>query len=1124
MTTGHPSFSYDVFLSFRGEDTRTTFTDHLYAALTQAGIRTFRDDDAMDRGRLLGPELNKAIRESAISIIVFSRNYASSKWCLDEVLTIIGEQERISSKHEVVPVFYKVEPSDVRNQTGSFAEAFGGYDDMIEAETDLQKKNELLEKVKAWRDSLRKAGSLTGMVLTANGHEAEFIGKVVSVIRTKLNCKLLYIEEKLVGIEKNVAEIESWLQDPSPNAVFLFIHGMGGIGKTTISKCIYNSNYHEYGGSCFLADIHQTSKQPNGLLRLQTQLLSTLLKSNKEELIWNLDEGVIKVTNALHNKKVLLILDDISTRQQLATLLGPQQFHHGSKVIVTTRHKGLFKFFEVNPKVLAIQELDPYDALKLFSLYAFHRDHPIEPYILQSNLVVHHCRGLPLALKVLGSFLYGMTLDVWEDAMRKLEAVPNQEIQKVLQLSFDTLDDTKDKDLFLHIACFFVGEDKDFIVKLLAECDLYPVVGIKNLIDRCLLYIEDGRVMMHQLIKEMGQEVVRQESPKHPGRRSRLWHHQDSFNVLNENEGTKKVEGLALDMQKIKEFNSTSIVKMNSGRKRSYEDFSGYTNKENFKVGAIEKMKNLMLLQLDYATFSGSYKKLPKKLRLLRWHGFPLKSIPGDVPLQKLVVLDLRYSKLKELWDGYKVVGSLKILNLSYSMELIKTPDFDGLPRLESLHLEGCLSLTQICESIGYLERLVLLDISGCRSLKVIPCLPRSLVSLKMYGCSNLGVLEQVKCLDPGSLSSLLVDIDVSGCNLFDTSFPEDWSNLISLKFLNISQNNITSLPECVKSLPSLIQLGAYACSHLESIRDLPKSVTRLNTFGNTSLEIVQPTPNPLTFMSTNRCEKLFAVEGCFKLQSIKKVDRKIIRYLGLDLISEIGMGFENAYTKVSFEFGIFTTYVSGKTLPCFRYKETGSTVSFRVPSHPNGSRTSGLNVCFMSTSNSDRPIISDVEVNNKTKVLVWKYNPTVQVRKRKCMSNYVWLSLWRIGNLLDDGDEIVVTIRLLGSDIVGGCSVELVYDDDNEVGEDNQEEINEERKDTHGMSNHISWTDRLQVEISDYVHSGKTYCFKIGGPMDVPYIDGISDLHVDWWGLRADWRCRRVLADSSLLLQVPYS
>ncbi|GKC90354.1 TMV resistance protein N-like protein [Tanacetum coccineum] len=116
----HPCYSYDVFLSFRGEDTRRSFTDHLYAALTQAGIRTFRDDDEMERGKLLEVELKKAICESAISIIVFSTNYASSKWCLDEVLTIIEENERLSSKHEVVPVFYNIGPSDVRNQTGSF--------------------------------------------------------------------------------------------------------------------------------------------------------------------------------------------------------------------------------------------------------------------------------------------------------------------------------------------------------------------------------------------------------------------------------------------------------------------------------------------------------------------------------------------------------------------------------------------------------------------------------------------------------------------------------------------------------------------------------------------------------------------------------------------------------------------------------------------------------------------------------------------------------------------------------------------------------------------------------------------------------------------------------------------
>ncbi|KAK9070934.1 hypothetical protein SSX86_009502 [Deinandra increscens subsp. villosa] len=866
-TTTTSGFSYDVFLSFRSEDTRNTFTDYLYAALKQAGIRTFRDNDAMDRGKLLDPELKKAIRESAISIIVFSRNYASSKWCLDEVLTIIEEQERLFSKHEVVPVFYHVDPNDVRNQTGSFKEAFDKYDDMIEVAetTDSQKKIEWLEKVEAWRVSLKKAGNLTGMVLDNDRPEAEFITKIINIIRKKLNYNLLYVDDKLVGIQSHVDRIESWLQDPSPEATILVIHGMGGIGKTTLSKCIYNSNCKEYDVSCFLANIHETSNHHNGLLRLQTQLLSTILRSEKEEVIWNLDEGIMKVANALCNKKVLLVLDDITTSQQLLALLGPQQFYPGSKVIITTRHKWLLSAFNGHPRAHTVRKLGFEASNHLFSMYAFHRDHPIEPYIVQTEHVVEHCGGLPLALKVMGSLLNGKTIDVWKDVTRKLEAIPNSKIQKLLQISYDTLEDTEDKDLFLHVACFFVGKDKEFIVKLLAECDLYPEDGIQNLKDRCLLSIEDGRVMMHQLVKKMGQEVVRQESPKDLGKRSRLWNHQDSYNVLRENEGTRKVEGFLLDMRRIRGINSTSIVTKDNIRKHSFEDFGVPTihgNKENFKVEAIEKMKNLMLLQLDYATFSGSYKKLPKKLRWLRWHGFSLKIIPSDVPLQKLVVLDLRYSKLKEVWDGFKVVGSLKILNLSYSLKLIKTPDFGGLPSLESLLLKGCISLTQVSESIRYLERLTLLNISGCISLTDVPCLPTFLVSLKMNGCSNLGGFGKVKCLDSFSPSTLLRYMNVSGCNLFDNSFPEDWSNLFSLKYLNISRNHITSLPGCVKSLPSLEKLYASECSHLRSVQDVPTSVTLLNIIDTVSLEMVQPIENlDVTIFAVN-CEKLRAVEG----------------------------------------------------------------------------------------------------------------------------------------------------------------------------------------------------------------------------------------------------------------------
>ncbi|KAM7518908.1 hypothetical protein LguiB_017870 [Lonicera macranthoides] len=110
-------YNYQVFLSFRGEDTRKTFTDHLYTALLQAGLCTFRDDDEIERGKRLELELRKAIHGSRISIIVFSKNYASSKWCLDELVMIL-EWSR-SGGREVLPVFYHVDPSEVRKQTGS---------------------------------------------------------------------------------------------------------------------------------------------------------------------------------------------------------------------------------------------------------------------------------------------------------------------------------------------------------------------------------------------------------------------------------------------------------------------------------------------------------------------------------------------------------------------------------------------------------------------------------------------------------------------------------------------------------------------------------------------------------------------------------------------------------------------------------------------------------------------------------------------------------------------------------------------------------------------------------------------------------------------------------------------
>ena len=145
-----PKWEYDVFLSFRGEDTRNNFTDHLYATLDQKGIRTFRDDERLERGKSISTELLNAIEKSKFAIIVLSRNYAFSSWCLNELVKIVECKEK--TRLTVLPVFHGVDPSDVRNQRGSFAEAFAKHEDLI--------KNE--EKLPSWRAALTQVANLSG--------------------------------------------------------------------------------------------------------------------------------------------------------------------------------------------------------------------------------------------------------------------------------------------------------------------------------------------------------------------------------------------------------------------------------------------------------------------------------------------------------------------------------------------------------------------------------------------------------------------------------------------------------------------------------------------------------------------------------------------------------------------------------------------------------------------------------------------------------------------------------------------------------------------------------------------------------------------------------------------------
>lgn len=173
------------------------------------------------------------------------------------------------------------------------------------------------------------------------------------------------------------------------------------------------------------------------------------------------------------------------------------------------------------------------DSLELFSWHAFRANCPQECYIEHSERIIKQCQGLPLALEVLGVSLYGKDLETWSWAIRNQEIIPHCEIQRILHMTYEFLQDDHDRDLFLDLACFYIGEDKSSVVAILDECGYYTMIGIEILIDCCLLKIDRyGKLRMHQLIQSMASEIVRQQFPRDLGRRSRLWHFRDSLKIL----------------------------------------------------------------------------------------------------------------------------------------------------------------------------------------------------------------------------------------------------------------------------------------------------------------------------------------------------------------------------------------------------------------------------------------------------------------------------------------------------------------------------------------------------------------------------------------------------------------
>jgi len=361
----------------------------------------------------------------------------------------------------------------------------------------------------------------------------ELVEKIVADILRKLDISLLFITEYPIGLKSRVQQISEFIDDQSSKVCMLGIWGMGGSGKTTTAKAIFNQIHREFEGrTSFVKSIREVcDNNSKGIIHLQQQLLLDLLQIKQE--IHSIASGITKIEERLRGQKVFVILDDVTTSEQLKNLCAdPKLFGSGSVLIITTRDVSLLKSLS-SDHIFTMTEMDGDQSLELFCWHAFQQSNPREGFSELTKKVVGYCGGLPLALEVLGSYLSKRKKQEWRSALSKLKKIPRVEVQQKLRISYDGLEDCTEKDIFLDICCFFIGKKRADVTEILNGCGLYADIGIGVLIERSLVKVDqNNKLQMHDLLRDMGRAIVGETSFKEPAKHSRLWFHDDVNDVL----------------------------------------------------------------------------------------------------------------------------------------------------------------------------------------------------------------------------------------------------------------------------------------------------------------------------------------------------------------------------------------------------------------------------------------------------------------------------------------------------------------------------------------------------------------------------------------------------------------
>ncbi|KAH6557445.1 hypothetical protein KP509_1Z114600 [Ceratopteris richardii] len=558
---------YDVFICHRGE-TKRNFVSVLDGMLRSKGITCFVDYrmatgkkrnivsvlrgmllwksitpfavgyGKVDAGSALNSDIVQAIENSRVHVILLSPNFACSRRCLEEVVNIMKIQGSPGTsdaprKPTVLPIFYDTEPSTVRHQKTDTA-----YD------LNQVQGSSTVEERKRWGRALHDLSLLHGREYKPGSmfNKNQFKSIVNEVVQTlnERGEEIVGAIDFPVGLAQRSSDIECSILDcvsGSENSVQCFgLVGMGGIGKTTLARSIFNKIRSQFERSFFSLNTRAEvqAKGTLGLVDVQKKIITKLLNIRSDDVkIDNEEHGKMVLSSKVKHINALIVLDDVDDARHLEAFCEPLQSSLGPKsvIIITTRDQKIVDSAK-STMIFDIERLDEEMSKWLFYWHAFMKPKPPADLEIVSHSVIKACQGLPLSLKIIGSHLYGNSdREYWQESFNLLQK-GKKGIFDVLRISFDGLD-RDEKEAFLDICCFLINEDIEMTCMILKACYGVGTTHLNTLKNKCLIttYVDKyagrrSRIGMHDQLRDMGRHIIREEQ------RDRAWDEETANEIL----------------------------------------------------------------------------------------------------------------------------------------------------------------------------------------------------------------------------------------------------------------------------------------------------------------------------------------------------------------------------------------------------------------------------------------------------------------------------------------------------------------------------------------------------------------------------------------------------------------